>query len=176
MGGTYSTFQVRQPGKRDHISRIFSTAAAVPKSLGFAEHGTNVDDCKLCGPTDVFLGFNTRPIVTSDSGLIPATIFPGSLARPFVAPTAAPNAISLEDPDEIEVDSTDEAGTAMLQASGARALSGSTAVGTKLTFENGKLAAAQSTERCWYIVTAQLTPVVTGNFRIRARRLYGEAA
>ena len=81
--------------------------------------------------------------------------------------------VSLERAEEIEAEGyspgVGPSGVGLYLYSGVNMITGSTPVGTGLTFQSGLLRVAQSGENSFYVLTANnLTPVNTGALRIRA--------
>lgn len=69
---------------------------------------------------------------------------------------------------EIEAEGTDH-----LLTSGTGTITTGTAVGTKLSFLNGKLREAQSGEYAQFRLVAQMTPITAGQVRIKASEIDG---
>lgn len=75
---------------------------------------------------------------------------------------------TLEWGEEVEVEGTD-----LILTSGTGAITTGTAVGTKLSFLNGKFRVAQSAEYAQFRLVAQMTPITVGQVRIKASEIEG---
>lgn len=151
-------FEITQKGAGNSISRKFASATSRGVALG--AKSDDATSAQLAQGTN-FIGFVTRD-VTTDGPALADHVYPGRLELPF----KAGQEVAIEQADEIEA----EGGT-YLVTSGTGAISGSTAVGSKLSFKDGKLRVKQSADDAYFMLEAQLTPETSGAVRIRARRL-----
>jgi len=154
-----SQFEIRRPYRGDHISRKIANAAA--RGIAYGSHASDPASADLAGGTN-FLGFVTRDVVAGGP-VLADHVFPGRLELPFTAGDEC----SLCKADEIEVEGDLNNG-GMLTTSGTGAITGGSSVGAALSFNNGKLRAAQGGDQVFYRLSAQLTPETVGNVRIRA--------
>jgi hypothetical protein len=69
---------------------------------------------------------------------------------------------------------TDPTDGYLLVTSGTGAISASTAVGTLLGYQNGRLRVAQTADRVEWKILAQLTPKTEGNIRLLIEKVEGE--
>lgn len=150
-------------------SRVFTLPSAAPalRGIALAQHPSDGDQAVLANDDRALIGFLTRD-VTPDGATLGDSVFPGRIETPF----KSSGSVGLESGAvEVEVEGADVAMT-----SGARAVSGSTAVGTLLSFQDGKVALASSGKLAYFVVAAQITPVDSANnFRLRIRSIGAKA-
>ncbi len=170
-------FQVIRRGPRPNKSvRLASNLSACPAGTAFIEASTpnkDQDDsggCALSSGTRPFAGFITRDVITT----VPTPTYselsqgmPPSL--PLETAFQAGYEASLEDADEYEAEGSDF----ITSSGGANDLTAATTVGTKCSFLSGKSCKATTGQVAEFEVAEIQTPVVTGNTRIRFRRIYG---
>jgi hypothetical protein len=70
-------------------------------------------------------------------------------------------------------ETVDVEGADLVKSSGTGAITTGTALETELSFDDGKFYVAQTNDIVEFKLEAQLTPVTTGNVRIRARKVEG---
>lgn len=146
-------------------SRLFTLPSAAPALRGtaLAQHPSDQDQAILANDDRAFIGFLTRD-VTADGASLGDSVFPGRIETPF----KSGGSVGLESGAvEVEVEGADVAMT-----SGSRAVSGSTAVGTLLSFQDGKVALATTNKLAYFVLAAQIPVVDSGNgFRLRIRSI-----
>lgn len=142
---------------------------AYPRGTAFGNHATDPNAAILATGTN-FAGFVTR-----DTVLLPRNLreflHPNAILE---TPTIAGEMATLEDYNEIEAEGAD-----YLVLDGTGAINSSAVVGTKLSFNAGKLRVAQEGENYYFEVTANSAVASSqfasrnGALRIRARRTSG---
>lgn len=137
-------------------SRKYASAAVRGTPLG--AHATDGESFALAGPKN-FMGFLERDC-TVEGPTLADHIYPGRLELPYKAGYE----VSVIKASEFEAEGTD-----YLLLSGTGYLSSTTAVGTPITVENGKLrVAVLGTDNPYWTVSAKgLTPVDTDGVRLR---------
>lgn len=153
-------FEVTRRVEGKNISGIYDSAA--PRGLGLGAHATDATKFNLA-QHNTFLGVLTRDVkvgglTLSDRVFGVTSDDPVGLESPFTAGQE----VSLEKAQEAELEGAD-----YLVLSGTGAISGSTAVGTSLSYLNGRLRQSQTGEIVNGVLTAQLPPIDSGGVRIR---------
>lgn len=158
-----TSFEITQVLTDLRESRVFTlpTSASVLRGTALAQHPSDPDQAILANDDRAFLGFVTRD-VTLEGATLADSVFPGRIETPFKSGSS----VGIDSGAlEVEVEGADIAMT-----SGSRAVSGSTAVGTLLSFQDGRVATATSNKLAYFQLAAQVTPVDSANtFRLRLR-------
>lgn len=146
------------PGNANNISGIYDAAAPVGTPLGM--HASDPTKFSLAGGK-TFQGFLTRK-VTTDGPVLADHVFPNTRAE---LAFKAGEEVSLEQADEADI------GAGLCVTSGTGAIATNTAVGTGLSFVNGKIYQAQAGDFTFYRLSAQLPPQDGEAVRIRIEKL-----
>ena len=134
-----SNFEIRRVRPGSNISRKFTGTAKRGTAVG--AHATDVEVAALAQGTN-FLGFLTRD-VAADGPSLESRVFP-LLEQAFKSVLE----VSLQKADEVECEGTD-----CIQTAGDGAVGATTAVGTLLSFKDGKWRVAQSGEVAFGMLT-----------------------
>ena len=185
MGPATTLFEIRRRHLGDPISRVFPQNYVSVNNPGqlIYPRGTAIGAASVeGGAPDIyaaepasgnnFLGFLTRDVVDQGPTLLEIDIPTQPLALPFTAGQEC----SAEKGEEVECE-----GTQYIRTSGTGAISASTAIGTKLSFDGyGRFYVAQNTDTAYFTLTGNsglagstLAPSVAGNLRILAEHLAG---
>ncbi len=160
-----TSFEITQRHADLVESRVFTlpASASVLRGTALAQHPIDGEQAVLANDDRAFIGFLTRD-VTTDGPTLADSVYPGRLETPFKTGSA----IGLDaGAIEIEVEGAD-----VVMTSGARAVSGSITVGTLLAFQEGKVSLATTGKLAYFVLSAQVPAVDSGNgFRIRARSI-----
>lgn len=157
-----SKFEIVRSSPREHRNLTAPAGAAL---VGTAYQESAVGGvAELADGTKPLAGFVTRGISVSGPSL-ENDFWPGRLENDF----AASKEISLEHAEEIEAEGDDYLAT----SGGGGQITAGTALGTKLSFVNGKLCVQDGgTQYPFYVLVAKdLTPETEGNLRIRVVQL-----
>ncbi len=158
----------RYPG---HNSGTYKyTPASAPAPYGLALMNKTTDATLLIEATGSFLGFLTRNVTTAGPGLLEAF---DVLTTDSSNPTALENVFKAGDEVSVEkADAVEAEGSQFLLASGTGGgINLYTAVGSELSFVDGKFRVAQSGDTAYFTLACHLTPDVAGNVRIRAEAI-----
>jgi len=143
----------------ENVSGQVDTAAV--RGLAMARHATDPTKIIPCSGEN-FIGHLLRDVVDGGATL-EQEVFPTGLEFPYTTGEQA----SCRDARAIEAEGTD-----LIDDSGTGDIDENTAVGTKISFINGKLYVAQAGDVVYYTLEAQLTPQIAANtFRIRCTRV-----
>lgn len=151
------------------VARKTPSGTAYKRGIAFGEHATDPNAAILATGTN-FAGFVTRDTVLSPRDLR-EFLHPDHLLE---TPTIAGEMATLKDYNEIEAEGADH-----LVLDGTGAINSSAVVGTKLSFNAGRLRVAQEGENYYFIITANSAVASSqfanrnGALRIRARRADG---
>lgn len=162
-----TTFEIRRAIAGYQASGVLDTAAVRGTPLG--AHATVDGKFVLAGTASApaatgsnFVGFLERDCVVGGPTL-PDHVYPNRIELPYTAGFE----VSVIKAAEVEVEGGDR-----LLITGTGSLSTNTVVGTKITFREGKFAAAQSGETVYGTVSANnLTPATENALRMRFEML-----
>jgi hypothetical protein len=159
-------FEIRLRGTDGNVSRKLASAAV--RGLAVGAHATDPETFIAASGRN-FLGHLTRDVTTDGARLVDH-VFGTTSAEPvgIEYPFKVGEYVSAEKARTIEAEGGD-----LLVLAGGTAISGATAVGTRLTFAAGKLAVAAAGEDYSYVLIGQLTPLEAGGVRILAEARTG---
>ena len=160
MSSRKKLFDATYPDKgMDNISGIVAAEAVRGLAMGY----DTSDNTKLVPATGTNFTGHLQRAVVSDGATLEERVFNNGMEYAY----EMGGQCSVRDAVVIEAEGDD-----LLVTSGTGALSDSTSVGTALSFNDGKLRVAQAGDETFYrVAAADLTPQVSGNVRIRARRV-----
>lgn len=183
MATATTLFEIRRRYLGDPMSRLFPAGYVSPNTPGTVIYprGTaagaagggyqSTQDilAAVLASGNNFLGFLTRDVADQGPSLFEVDIPTNPLALPFTAGLEC----TLEKADEVECESS-----LYIQTSGTGAITASTALGTNLSFTNGKFYVAQSGDTAFFELTGNSglpgngpVPLISTNLRIMAESL-----
>jgi hypothetical protein len=153
-----SLFEIKRRSPHDNISIELDFASVRGKAI-MRDTTTPTKGALAAG---VFLGFLTRDVVDGGPTAIErAGVYPGRLEQDDDF-----GQVTLELADAVEAEGSD-----YVLTSGTGALSSGTAIGTLLSFVDGKFYVAQGSDEKPFRLGKVLTEEVSGNLRIYAERV-----
>jgi hypothetical protein len=159
-----SQFEITKRSPRSNYSMLTTPADGWKRGQAFQE-GATADSAILADGTAPIIGFATRPGVVGGPD-IGYQVWPNRLEGPNTAGEEA----SFEDAEEFEAEGDD-----YVKGSGSNKIDASTALKTRLAFEDGKAIVATSGKLSEFMVVGKPAVKDSGNVvRIKARRVKGE--
>ncbi len=159
-----SQIEITKRSGRGIYSMLTSPVTAWARGVAFQE-GATLDSAVLAAGTAPVIGFAMRPGAVGGPGL-EFQVWPNQLEGPTVAGEEA----SFEDAEEVEAEGDD-----YIIGSGSNKIDASTALLTRLSFENGKFCVTSSAKLSEFMLVGKPPVKDSGNaVRIKARRVKGD--